>query len=106
MTGSVTKAGPTTPVITSVGTATYPIKRIAQNYWISVTGTNLVPAETPAGGVYWSNAPEFAQGKMPTQVGGISVTVNGKPAYVWWFCSAATYARLRSGPDQRSDSVR
>jgi uncharacterized protein (TIGR03437 family) len=40
--------------------------------------------------VYWSNAPEFAQGKMPTQVGTISVTINGKPAYVWWFCSAAT----------------
>jgi uncharacterized protein (TIGR03437 family) len=88
--GSVTKASPTTPVITSVGTASYPMKRIAQNDWIFITGTNLVPANTPAGGMYWSNAPEFAQGKMPTQVGGISVTVNGKPSYVWWFCSAAT----------------
>jgi len=27
---------------------------------------------------------------MPTKIGGISVTINGKPAYVWWFCSAAT----------------
>ncbi len=90
VTGSVTTAGPTTPVIASVGTASYPLKRIAQNDWIFITGTNLVPANTPAGGVYWSDAPEFAQGKMPTQVGGISVTVNGKPAYVWWFCSAAT----------------
>jgi uncharacterized protein (TIGR03437 family) len=27
---------------------------------------------------------------MPTEIGGVSVTVNGKPAYVWWFCSKAT----------------
>jgi uncharacterized protein (TIGR03437 family) len=27
---------------------------------------------------------------MPTQLGGISVTVNGKPAYIYFFCSAAT----------------
>ncbi len=90
VTGTVTKAGPTTPVIASVGTASYPLKRIAPNSWIFITGKNLVPANTPAGGMYWSNAPEFAQGKMPTQVGTISVTLNGISAYVWWFCSAAT----------------
>jgi len=90
VTGSVTKAGPTTPVISSVATANFPFNRIAPNSWVAVKGTHLVPATTPKGGVYWSNAPEFAQGKMPTQVGGISVTINGKPAYVWWFCSAAT----------------
>ena len=27
---------------------------------------------------------------MPTRLGGVSATVNGKPAYVYWFCSAAT----------------
>jgi len=90
MTGTITLAGPTTPVITSVQTASSPFLRVATNDWIYIKGKNLVPANTPAGGMYWSNAPEFAQGKMPTQVGTISVTVNGKPAYVWWFCSAAT----------------
>jgi uncharacterized protein (TIGR03437 family) len=90
VTGSVTKAGPTTPVISSVATANFPFNRIAPNSWVAIKGAHLVPATTPKGGVYWSNAPEFAQGKMPTQVGGISVTMNGKPAYVWWFCSAAT----------------
>ncbi len=90
ITGTYSKAGPTTPVIASVQTASFPFKRVAQNSWIFITGKNLVPANTPAGGMYWSNAPEFAQGKMPTQVGTISVTINGKPAYVWWFCSAAT----------------
>ena len=90
VTGSVTKAGPTTPVISSVATANFPFNRMAPNSWVAVKGTHLVPATTPKGGVYWSNAQEFAQGKMPTQVNGISVTINGKPAYVWWFCSAAT----------------
>jgi uncharacterized protein (TIGR03437 family) len=32
----------------------------------------------------WSSAPEFAQGKMPTQLDGVSVTVNGSPAYVYY----------------------
>lgn len=88
--GTLVQAGPTTPIISSVGTANYGFNRTAQNAWTAIKGAHLVPATTPAGGVFWSNAPEFAQGKMPTQLGGISVTVNGKPAYIWWFCSAAT----------------
>jgi uncharacterized protein (TIGR03437 family) len=89
--GTITQAGPTTPIISGVNTAYFPAGAgITQNDWIEIKGTNLVPKTTPAGGTFWSNAPEFAQGRMPTQVGGVSVTVNGKPAYVWWFCSAAT----------------
>jgi uncharacterized protein (TIGR03437 family) len=89
--GTIAEAVPTTPIVTSVTTAYWlanPL--IAQNDWIQIKGTNLVPASTPAGGMFWSNAPEFAQGRMPTEVGGVSVTVNGKPAYVWWFCSKTT----------------
>lgn len=89
ITGSVMKRGPTTPVINAVITASG-LQRISPNDWIAIKGINLVPSNTPAGGLYWSGAPEFAQGKMPTELGGISVTVNGKPAYIWWFCSAAT----------------
>jgi len=89
--GTITEAGPTTPIITSVTTAYWlPNPLIGQNDWIQIKGTNLVPATTPAGGVVWSNAPEFAQGRMPTELSGISVTVNGKPAYVHFFCSKAT----------------
>ncbi len=89
--GAITEAGPTTSVITSVNTAYgRPAGGISQNTWIEIKGANLVPANTPAGGTFWSNAPEFAQGRMPTEVGGVSVTVNGMPAYVWWFCSKAT----------------
>jgi uncharacterized protein (TIGR03437 family) len=63
---------------------------IAQNTFIEIKGINLVPATTPPGGVVWNDAPEFASGRMPAQLGGISVTVNGKPAYVVFYCSAVT----------------
>jgi uncharacterized protein (TIGR03437 family) len=91
LTGSGTLVQPQqgTPIITSVSTA-FGSSSIAQNTWLQIQGTNLTPTNTPPGGVYWSNAPEFASNRMPTQVGGISVTVDGKPAYIWWFCSAAT----------------
>ena len=91
-TGTVTTpaAGTVRPVITSVKTAGSDATFIAPNAWVQIQGMNLVPATTPAAGVIWSTAPEFAVGRMPTQLGGISVTVNGKPAYIYFFCSAAT----------------
>ena len=57
---------------------------VAQNTWIEIKGTNLAPADLGAGGFTWSTAPEFASGKMPTQLRGVSVKVNGKPAYVYY----------------------
>ncbi|MBZ5603942.1 MAG: SBBP repeat-containing protein, partial [Acidobacteriia bacterium] len=63
---------------------------IAPNTWVEIKGTGIVPATTPASGVVWSSAPEFASGMMPTQIGGVSVNVNGKPAFIYFFCSAAT----------------
>ncbi|MCU1336526.1 MAG: peptidase and in, kexin, sedolisin [Bryobacterales bacterium] len=79
------------PVITSVETAGAG-STIAQNTWIGIKGSNLVMPNIPSTDVFWSNAPEFASGRMPTQVGGVSVKINGKPAYVWFYCSAATSA--------------
>jgi uncharacterized protein (TIGR03437 family) len=76
-------------VITSVSTASGG-SNIAQNTFIVIKGTNLVPASTPAAGMIWSTAPSFANGQMPTQLGAVSVTVNGNPAYIYFYCSAAT----------------
>lgn len=68
-----------TPTITSINTAGgFP--NIAQNDWIEIKGANLAPTS----GITWSSAPEFNSGKMPTQLGPISVTVNGKAAYVYY----------------------
>jgi uncharacterized protein (TIGR03437 family) len=78
-------AGP----ITSVTTA-YAGPVIAQDTFIVVKGANLVPANTPASGAIWSSAPSFVSGLMPTQLGGVSVTVNNQPAFVYFYCSAAT----------------
>jgi len=89
LTGSITQPAAGGPVITSINTASGNAA-IGQNTWIEIHGNHLTPATTVEGGFFWSDAPEFKSGRMPTNVGGISVTVNGKPAYVWWFCSAAT----------------
>jgi trimeric autotransporter adhesin len=68
----------TVPVISATDTAGgFP--DIAQNDWIEVKGNNLASAT-----MNWDNAPDFAQGKLPTQLGGVSVTVNGKPAFVYY----------------------
>lgn len=77
------------PVITSVETAGRG-PGIVPNTWIEIKGLNLTPATTPAGGVTWSDAPDFASGKMPSKLGPVSVTINFRPAYIWWYCSAAT----------------
>ena len=65
---------------------------IAQNAWIVLKGKNLVPSDTPAAGTTWSSAPDFASGHMPTQLPGypVTVTVNNKPAFIYFLCSAVT----------------
>lgn len=77
------------PLIGSVATANGGVG-IDQNDFIVIKGANLVPASTAASGVVWSTAPSFAQAQMPTNLQGVSVTVNGKPAFVYFYCSAAT----------------
>jgi uncharacterized protein (TIGR03437 family) len=77
--------------ITSVNTAGSPSSAgIAQNTWVEIHGTCLVPGTTPASGVIWNSAPSFLQGQMPTSLNGISVTVNGKAAYIYFYCSASS----------------
>jgi uncharacterized protein (TIGR03437 family) len=89
--GILTAPSPPAAAISSVNIAGSPASAgIVQNGWIEIRGANLVPPTTPSAGVTWSSAPDFAQGKLPTQIGGVSVTVNGKPAYVYFYCSAAT----------------
>ena len=50
----------------------------------------------------WSGAPEFASGKMPTQLNGVSVKVNGEAAYVCYISpnqiNVLTPLNLEAGP--------
>jgi len=88
--GTITTAAPGAPIITSVKTA-FGAPVIASNTWIQINGTNLVPSNTPSTGVDWSTAPDFANGMMPTKLGALdNVMINGKPGYIFFYCSAAT----------------
>ena len=55
---------------------------IAPNAWIEIHGAGLAPSNIGEDGLTWNSAPEFASGRMPTQLGNVSVEVNGKPAYI------------------------
>jgi uncharacterized protein (TIGR03437 family) len=57
---------------------------IAQNTWIEIHGSGLAPTSVGPNGMTWSSAPEFASGRMPTQLAGVSAKVNGKPAYIYY----------------------
>ena len=94
--GTITTAMPGAPVITSVKTA-FGASSIADNTWLQINGTNLAPSNTASTGVVWSTAPSFTQGMMPAQLGPISVTVNGLPGYIFFYCSASTDAACTAG---------
>ncbi len=55
---------------------------ISRNGWIEIKGVGLAPPG--AEWVVWSDAPDFAQGKMPTEIAQVSVKIGGKPAYVYF----------------------
>jgi len=95
-TGTLTTAAAGAPVITSVKTA-FGAPVVGYNTWLQINGTNLAPADTSAAGVVWSTAPSFAQNMMPTQLGPITVTVDGLPGYIFFYCSVATDTACAAG---------
>ncbi len=79
-------SGGGTPTITSIDTAGgFPT--IAQNGWIEIKGSNLAPSSVGTG-VLWSSAPDFAFGQMPTELNGVSATVDGKAAFIYFVSPA------------------
>jgi uncharacterized protein (TIGR03437 family) len=64
------------PVITSVGSAASYLPGLASGTWISVFGTNL-----SASAYSWQDS-DFVEGRLPTSLQGVSVTINGVAAYV------------------------
>lgn len=51
---------------------------VAENTWIALFGQNL-STETRT----WDGSPELARGELPMSLGGVSVTIGGKPAAVY-----------------------
>jgi uncharacterized protein (TIGR03437 family) len=71
----------TGPFITAVLNASGENTTIAQNTWIEIKGSNLAPDTR-----IWGSA-DFVNNKLPTSLDGVSVTVNGKPAFVYYIDS-------------------
>lgn len=70
-------APPSAPAITSVNTAGGSAT-IAPNTWIEIKGSNLATTTR-----IWRNS-DFINNQLPTQLDGVSATINGKPAYVYY----------------------
>ncbi len=88
-----------TPAITLVANAEGGVATIAPNTWVEIKGSNL----GPAGDIrIWGN-PDFAGGQLPASLDGLSVTVNGVPAYVYYV--SPTQVNILTPPNAISGSV-
>jgi virginiamycin B lyase len=89
----------TPPTITEVANGEGESPTIAPNTWVLIKGSNLAKAGDTR---IWQNS-DFANGQLPTQLDGVSVTVNGKPAYVYYI--SPTQLNILTAPDAISGSV-
>jgi uncharacterized protein (TIGR03437 family) len=68
---------PQPPAISSVVNAAGFQPGIVANSWVTIKGTNLAPQTDD-----WSHS--IINGTLPTSLDGVSVTMGGKPAYVYY----------------------
>ncbi len=87
------------PSISAVSNAASGNAVIAPNTWITIMGTNLAPAGDTR---VWAAA-DFVQASMPASLDGVSVTVNGKAAYVYYI--SPTQINVLTPPDAISGPV-
>jgi uncharacterized protein (TIGR03437 family) len=81
------------PVITLVANAEGESPIIAPNTWVEVKGSNL---SKPGDSRTWQGS-DFINNQMPTQLDGVSVTVNGKNAFVYYI--SPTQVNILTPPD-------
>ena len=84
------------PAITLAANAEGEDLTIAPNMWVEIKGANLAPAGMAR---IWQGS-DFVNGKMPTQVSGVSVTVDGKSAFVYYV--SPTQVNVLTPPDALS----
>ncbi len=89
------------PVITLVANAFGETTVIAPNTWVEIKGTNLSPVEP--GVRIWLNS-DFFGNQMPAELDGVSVTVNGKAAYLYYI--SPTQVNILTPPDPIQGPVR
>ncbi len=79
--GAAPPSTTTTPSVSRLLNAASYAPLTSPGTWMSVFGSNFLPAGTPAG--TWTSS-QFVNGHLPTQVDNVSVLVNGTPAYVYY----------------------
>jgi uncharacterized protein (TIGR03437 family) len=97
---SIQSAGQTAPVIGLVANAEGESAAIAPNTWLEIKGLNLAK---PGDIRIWQSS-DFVNSQMPTQLDGVSVTVNGKPAYVYYI--SPTQVNVLTPPDPIAGPVK
>jgi len=89
----------TPPAISLVANAEGESPTIAPNTWVEVKGSNLAPA----GDTRIWQASDFVGGKLPASLDGVSVTVNGKAAYLYYI--SPTQINILTPPDAMNGAV-
>ena len=94
------KAAPA-PAISLVANAEGEAHLISPNTWVEIKGSNLA---APGDSRIWQGS-DFTGGGliMPTQLDGVSATVNGKAAYIYYI--SPTQVNILTPPDAMSGSV-
>jgi uncharacterized protein (TIGR03437 family) len=77
---AIRKLTPGTATLGRVTNAFGNVEILAPNTWCIIKGTNLAPA----GDTRIWQASDFVNGQMPTSLDGVSMTVNGVNAYVYY----------------------
>ena len=83
----------TVPLVSLVANAEGEETTIAPNTWVEIKGSRLSP---PGDSRTW-RASDFVGNKMPTQLDGVSVTVNGHSSYVYYV--SPTQINILTPPD-------
>ncbi len=89
----------TAPVITLVANAEGETPLIAPNTWVEVKGQNLAPANDSR---TWQNS-DFVNGQLPASLDQVSVTVNGKAAFIYYI--SPTQINILTPPDALPGTV-
>jgi uncharacterized protein (TIGR03437 family) len=90
---------PSTAVITSIVTTSSNAPQISQNTWIEVHGTNLANITQTWSQIGW----DFVKNGLPTTLGNVTATVNGKPAAIFYVSS--TQVNILTPLDDSTGSV-
>jgi uncharacterized protein (TIGR03437 family) len=88
-----------TPAISLVANAEGQSPVIAPNTWVEIQGVNLSP---PGDSRIWQTS-DFVNGEMPVALDGVSVTINGQNAYIWYI--SPTQINVLTPPEVVSGSV-